>query len=421
MDQLPGLKNAFVALMLLAVCSMGGWCQGARPTVLQVTASTRSATAPVGPIARDFGNGEKLFSSSGSGFLMKFDGKHYLVTCDHVVGFAETPMIEINDEQRRRYLNSKKGGDTFLDVALFEMQPSAIRPEIRVLDIAKENPVVGSQVTGYGFKKDGTLQLIHGKVSGRDVYTTRYVIPHYLLYSTDFDVPIGFSGGPIVDSEGKIVGMMVGGDSIAKVGYFLPAATLRKATWEIAVHESVQRVYVGGIWEADQNGVLLKGLLPGGAGGVLANQVGHRLLRVNDQTVKDLASLRTIIERIPTSMLDFPLRMIFSGDGPPIRVDVGASRMKNDNYGLLADYFFRHTSLLEKVKNLISTLNFINRHGETEKIVAIGIADSELGFLCTDIWDLGTILKTFLPGSKLVIFGNRGGTVAIQLPPYMIY
>jgi len=68
-------------------------------------------------------------------------------------------------------------------------------------------PVVGAAVTAYGEDVDGELRIAHGKVVEIAV-TPGYAASPYFIFQGDAGP--GFSGGPVVDYSGKLIGITFG-------------------------------------------------------------------------------------------------------------------------------------------------------------------------------------------------------------------
>jgi S1-C subfamily serine protease len=68
-------------------------------------------------------------------------------------------------------------------------------------------PVVATSVTAYGEDLDGQLRIAHGKVV-EIAMTPGYATSPYFIFQGDAGP--GFSGGPVVDASGKLVGITFG-------------------------------------------------------------------------------------------------------------------------------------------------------------------------------------------------------------------
>jgi hypothetical protein len=72
---------------------------------------------------------------------------------------------------------------------------------------ATATPVVGAAVTAYGEDVDGNLRIAHGKVA-EITMTPGYATSPYFIFQGDAGP--GFSGGPVVDASGKLIGITFG-------------------------------------------------------------------------------------------------------------------------------------------------------------------------------------------------------------------
>jgi S1-C subfamily serine protease len=68
-------------------------------------------------------------------------------------------------------------------------------------------PVVGEDITAYGQDLDGKLRLAHGVVS-QITKTPGYDASPYFIFTGNAGP--GFSGGPVVDAAGKLIGIVFG-------------------------------------------------------------------------------------------------------------------------------------------------------------------------------------------------------------------
>jgi hypothetical protein len=68
-------------------------------------------------------------------------------------------------------------------------------------------PVVGAAVTAYGEDLEGQLRIAHGKVV-EITMTPGYATSPYFIFQGNAGP--GFSGGPVVDANGKLIGITFG-------------------------------------------------------------------------------------------------------------------------------------------------------------------------------------------------------------------
>ena len=134
--------------------------------------------------------------SSGSGFVIDAkDGKSYVVTNEHVVRNAES--ITVYTWDRETLSAQLLSSDATVDLAVLSVEAEANLPTLRF-----ENRVeLGERVIAIGSPGGLDFTVTEGIVSGvRDSSGVAYV---------QHDVPVnpGNSGGPLVNAQGRVIGV----------------------------------------------------------------------------------------------------------------------------------------------------------------------------------------------------------------------
>ncbi len=137
-------------------------------------------------------------ASIGSGFIVSGDG--YILSNAHVVGEARTVSVGLAD--RRRLEATVVGRDARSDVALLKIDASDL-PTVKIGD--SDQLRVGQWVLAigspFGFESSATVGIV--SALGRSLPSDSYVP----FIQTDAAVNPGNSGGPLFDTEGRVVGI----------------------------------------------------------------------------------------------------------------------------------------------------------------------------------------------------------------------
>jgi S1-C subfamily serine protease len=160
-----------------------------------------------------------------------------ILTADHVVEQEEGITVTLSDGS---VLGAKLAGrDPGSDLALLRLE----RPAGKPAEISGEAKI-GQLALALGRPSTGGIEASLGVVSavGGPVRTPRGMLDRYIR--TDTTPYPGFSGGPLVDSEGRVIGLNTSG-----FGYGAALTIPADLAWSVAAqlekHGSVQRGYLG--------------------------------------------------------------------------------------------------------------------------------------------------------------------------------
>lgn len=210
----------------------------ARPAVVHIQGGTGSRYEDM------FGGG-----SSGSGVIVSLDG--YIVTNNHVIDNATDIKVTLND--KRKFTAKVVGTDPSTDLAVIKIKNTELKDqELPVLEFENSEKVqVGEWVLAVGNPFNLTSTVTAGIVSAKgrniDILEDNYSIESFI--QTDAAVNPGNSGGALIDTEGKLVGINTA--IITRSGRYegysfaIPSNLVRKVMKDLIEFGEVQRGFLG--------------------------------------------------------------------------------------------------------------------------------------------------------------------------------
>jgi putative serine protease PepD len=245
-------------------------------------------------------------AASGSGWV--YDESH-IVTNQHVVGGAETVTVRFpsGEEATARVV----GADASTDVALLELER-----DLTPLDLGSSNALeVGDTVIAIGspFGLEGTLTVgvvsgLHRELSAPDGFAIEGAI------QTDAALNPGNSGGPLLDDQGRVVGMNSqirsesgGSDGI---GYAISIETIRSVVDQLLDDGTVEHPYLGvRVGDAEDGGAQLAEVVAGGPAEDAGLQSGDVVVSANGEELDAGDDLRRAVASLqPGDELELEVR-----------------------------------------------------------------------------------------------------------------
>jgi len=310
----------------------------AMPSVVSIQATSRVRLPSNHPLLNDpmfrrfFGPEGRAEPGGGlgSGVVLAADG--LIVTNHHVIDAAED--IEVIAPDGRRAKAKIVGGDPETDLAVLRVSLSELKPiavgnaeEARVGDpvLAIGNPFgVGQTVTM------GIISALGRNQLGINTFEN--------FIQTDAAINPGNSGGPLVDAEGRLLGINTAiysrtGGSLG-IGFAIPVSTVRNVVDQIVATGAVTRGYIG-VEPQDitpemaeafklprREGAIIAGLLRNGPAEKAGVKVGDILLEVDGQTVRNTAGMLNLISQLkPGAQAE--LKFLREGKEISLKVQVG--------------------------------------------------------------------------------------------------
>ncbi len=191
------------------------------------------------------GNEERPQAGTGSGVLISSDG--YIVTNNHVVGFADYVEVTMHDGTS---LQAKKvGTDPSTDLAVIKIEGQSF-PHLKMAN--SEKVKIGQWVVAVGNPFNLTSTVTAGIVSakGRDIDIIKGYKAIEEFIQTDAVVNPGNSGGALVNTSGDLIGINTAISSptgvYAGYSFAIPSNLVEKVVKEIMeTGGDIQRAMLG--------------------------------------------------------------------------------------------------------------------------------------------------------------------------------
>lgn len=263
----------------------------------------------------------------GSGFIVEPTG--VIVTNHHVVQGAKRVTVRLQDG---RVFDSKEiKTDPKSDLAVIRIDTTTTLPYVEFADSAAIE--IGDRVLAFGSPFGLAGSVTSGIISGKGRHPNLTMYEDYL--QTDAAINPGNSGGPLVNLEGKVVGVTTAMKSLSGgsqgVGFAIPSGFAREIISKLQKNGTVHRGYLGVQIRSLDKAVAERLGTPQGEGVVVARvmedspafeagiQPGDVITSLDGQVVKDPAELqRRIADHVPNQAVI--LKVLRDGSSRDIKV-----------------------------------------------------------------------------------------------------
>ena len=182
---------------------------------------------------------EQPVTALGSGFIISPDG--YILTNNHMVGDAEKIEIELTHD--RKFTAKIIGTDPVSDVAVVKIDAE----NLPYLELGDSDALeVGEWVLAIGNPLGLSHTVTAGIVSAKGRNVGLADIENFI--QTDAAINRGNSGGPLLNLDGKVVGIntaIVGATGNIGIGFAIPINMAKHAYKQLREGKSVERGFIG--------------------------------------------------------------------------------------------------------------------------------------------------------------------------------
>lgn len=311
--------------------------QSVEPSVVHIDSyRPRVEESPVETLALPFPlrRSEPLWRDGGTGSGVIVDGDGYVLTNFHVIDGAERIDIQLADGRTIR--NARLvGDDPLTDLALLKIDARGLTPtqwgESRELEVGDWVMAVGNP---FGLDRTATVGIISAK-RRRDIFGAT---PFQDFLQTDAAVNPGNSGGPLVDAQGRLIGITTAivGRTYRGISFAIPSEIAREVYDQLRREGRVPRAWLGveladdsttddeidiGRVDGggDRRGALVRETVRGAPAAEAGIRRGDWIVRFND---RDIAGRTDLSRTVAQSRIGSEARVTLLRDGQPQEVTV---------------------------------------------------------------------------------------------------
>ena len=329
-----------VALGLLATAMVGlGSVASAHdgkltfaPVLAEATPAVVSIDVDLRRVTNRFFNRSQTPRTSGSGVVIDAELGH-VVTNHHVIEGADEITVRLKDG--REFKAESVGSDPETDIALLRIDAE----DLTALPLGDSDKLaVGDFVVAIGNPFNLGQTATSGIVSGLGRSGIGGGYEDFV--QTDASINRGNSGGPLVDLDGRLVGInsMIFSPTGASsgLGFAIPANIVRSVTEQLQEHGDVRRARLGVLMQPvtpdvapllgleSARGVIVRSVVEGSSAEDAGIEPGDVIVGLNDEDVVDL---RDLWNRIGLSAVGEKVKLdvIRDGKSKSFRATLGAA------------------------------------------------------------------------------------------------
>jgi S1-C subfamily serine protease len=192
--------------------------------------------------------GQQEGTATGSGFVVDEDGT--IVTNAHVVDGADE--VTVSFEEGGDSIDAEvKGVDPDTDIAVLKIDPGEVE-DLTVLPLGDSSDLeVGDPVVAignpFGLQRTvttGIVSALQRQINAPSGFSISNVI------QTDASINPGNSGGPLLDAQGRVIGINSqiatgGGQGSVGIGFAVPVNTAKDLLPQLRQGKEIERAYLG--------------------------------------------------------------------------------------------------------------------------------------------------------------------------------
>jgi Do/DeqQ family serine protease len=267
--------------------------------------------------------------STGSGVIVDLRG--YILTNNHVVENADSVEVRLSDD--RKFKAAIVGRDPKTDLAVLKIEAPAGSLPVAVLgDSDKLHAGQWAIAIGNPFGLDRTVTIGHISATGR---THVGVATYEAFIQTDASINPGNSGGPLLNIEGKVIGINTAMVSSGQgIGFSIPINMAREIMTQLINRGRVVRGWLGiviqeltpelaeGFGVKQESGVLVADVMKGSPAEGAGLKAGDIIVEFNGAPIASVTELQKRVAVVEPGRAT-PLVVIRDAVSTPLSVKIG--------------------------------------------------------------------------------------------------
>jgi S1-C subfamily serine protease len=243
----------------------------------------------VSPSVVNIGTGRR----SGTGVVWSSDG--LIVTASHVIGGAEEPTVVLGDGKELR--SKVLGRDNYTDIALLKVEGDGLKPiQMGSSGETKVGQFVLALANAFGGKPSATWGIVTSRSRSMRGW---WGITIEDAVVSDAKLNPGYSGGPLVDASGRMLGMNVA--YFSGRGVAVSIDSLKEVVGKLSTDGRIKKGFLGVVVEpielpeevagaqgvSQEEGLLVRAVEPGSPARNAGVAIGDVILRLGDARATD--------------------------------------------------------------------------------------------------------------------------------------
>lgn len=258
---------------------------------------------------------ENIEAGTGSGVIIKKDGKHaFIVTNNHVIEGAE--KIEVSLDNGEKLTAELVGADALTDLAVLKIDSSKVDAVLEFGDSdllrAGDTVVAIGNPLGLEFSRTVTKGIVSAAERTINVSTSAGQWDLDVI-QTDAAINPGNSGGALINSSGQLVGinsLKISSNGVEGLGFAIPSNDVMPLVDQIIKEGKIERPYMGvslvdleqvpeqylkDLPESVEGGVMITAVEPGSAAAKSELQAQDVIVGIEKEEIKSASELRKVL------------------------------------------------------------------------------------------------------------------------------